>query len=157
MAFQVLTAIYPAQTVALATGVVPLAAAVPPAVASPAQDAINPASPSTKAVQGSAVAATFQLGTGMKVEVKQESQLDSETEGSSGCNPSCSMGSCENGGATGKRPQVQFMICKLYNQKQNSARIYPSGFGFYLGCTNTLFSLLQSFLITSYMYLSNFF
>ncbi|XP_032436571.1 protein capicua homolog isoform X2 [Xiphophorus hellerii] len=102
---QVLTAIYPAQTVALATGVVPLAAAVPPTVASPAQDAINPASPSTKAVQGSAVAATFQLGTGMKVEVKQESQLDSETEGSSGCNPSCSMGSCENGGATVKKEE----------------------------------------------------
>uniref|UniRef100_A0A087X2W3 Protein capicua homolog n=1 Tax=Poecilia formosa TaxID=48698 RepID=A0A087X2W3_POEFO len=97
---QVLTAIYPAQTVALATGVVPLAAAVPPAIASPAQDAINPASPSTKAMQGSATAATFQPGTGMKVEVKQESQLDSETEGSSGCNPSCSMGSYENGGAT---------------------------------------------------------
>uniref|UniRef100_A0A096LPZ0 Protein capicua homolog n=1 Tax=Poecilia formosa TaxID=48698 RepID=A0A096LPZ0_POEFO len=107
---QVLTAIYPAQTVALATGVVPLAAAVPPAIASPAQDAINPASPSTKAMQGSATAATFQPGTGMKVEVKQESQLDSETEGSSGCNPSCSMGSYENGGATVKKEDISLSI-----------------------------------------------
>ncbi|PWA32013.1 hypothetical protein CCH79_00017387 [Gambusia affinis] len=118
---QVLAAIYPAQTVALATGVVPLAAAVPPAVASPAQDAINPASPSTKAMQGSA-AATFQPGTGMKVEVKQESQLDSEGEEPSGCNTSCSMGSCENGGAAVKKEEDISLSIKEENMCDETER-----------------------------------
>ncbi|MEQ2177094.1 hypothetical protein GOODEAATRI_000244 [Goodea atripinnis] len=99
---QVLTAIYPAQTVALATGVVPVTA-VPPAVATSAHDAVNPASPRTKAVQGSAVGATFEPGAGTEVVVKQESQLDAETEGSLSCNPSCFLGSCESGGAAGSQ------------------------------------------------------
>lgn len=96
---QVLTAIYPAQTVALATGVVPVAAA-PSAVASPAQDASNAASPTTRAVQ-----ATLQPGTGTKVEVKQESQLEAETEGESSYNASCSMGGCETGTAAVKKEE----------------------------------------------------
>ncbi|XP_037549425.1 protein capicua homolog [Nematolebias whitei] len=86
---QVLTAIYPAaQTVALATGVVSMAA-VPPALAAAAQDSANPPSPLAK---GSA-APTSQPGTGVEVKVKQESQLDTETDGSSICDPSSSMGS----------------------------------------------------------------
>lgn len=90
--------------------------AVPPAVASPAQDAIKPTSPSTKAAQGSAAGATFQPGAGTQVEVKQESQLDAESEGSSGCNPSCSVGSLESGGAAGKGPQFRsFMMTAAYS------------------------------------------
>ncbi|KAM4725545.1 protein capicua homolog [Anableps anableps] len=123
---QVLTAIYPAQTVALATGVVPVTA-MPAAVASPAQDAINPASPSTKAVQGSAAAgATFQPGTGTKVEVKQESQLDSESEGSSSCNPSCSTGGCESGGAAVKKEEDITLSIKEENMRDETERERPS-------------------------------
>lgn len=75
---QVLTAICPAPTVALATGVVSVTA-VPPAVATPAQDMINPSSPLAKGVQGLAVVSS-QPGEGAQVEVKQESQLDAEDE-----------------------------------------------------------------------------
>ncbi|XP_036001678.1 protein capicua homolog isoform X1 [Fundulus heteroclitus] len=117
---QVLTAIYPAQTLALPTGVVPMTA-VPPAVASPAQDAMNPASPSTKAVQGSAAAgATFQPG--MEVEVKQESQLDADTDGSSSCNPNCSMGGFLNGGAAVKKEEDISLSIKEENMGDEDER-----------------------------------
>ncbi|XP_029022509.1 protein capicua homolog isoform X2 [Betta splendens] len=78
---QVLTAIYPAPTVALATGVVPTS--MPPAVAAPAQDMTNPSSPLAPGVQGSA-AATAQSSRAVevepKVEVKREKQLDAQSE-----------------------------------------------------------------------------
>ncbi|XP_015238908.1 PREDICTED: protein capicua homolog [Cyprinodon variegatus] len=123
---QVLAAIYPAQTVALATSVVPVTA-VPPAVASPAQDAIKPTSPSTKAVQGSAAAgATFQPGAGTQVEVKQESQLDAENEGSSGCNPSCSVGSLESGGAAVKKEEDIGLSIKEENMRDEEERARQS-------------------------------
>lgn len=100
---QVLTAIYPAQTVALATGVVSVTA-VPPSVAAPAQDAMNPSSPLEAGVQGSAVP-TPQPGVGVEVEVKQESQLDSEGEesaqGVSSCTASSSLNTCASSGTTG--------------------------------------------------------
>ncbi|XP_041868574.1 protein capicua homolog isoform X2 [Melanotaenia boesemani] len=75
---QVLTAIYPAPTVALATGVVSMTA-VPPMAAAPAQDVINPPSPLVKGGQGSA-AVTPQPAMGVEVEVKQENQLDAQAE-----------------------------------------------------------------------------
>ncbi|MEQ2294110.1 hypothetical protein AMECASPLE_000493 [Ameca splendens] len=118
---QVLTAIYPAQTVALATGVVPVTA-VPPAVATSAHDAVNPASPRTKAVQGSAVGATFEPGAGTEVVVKQESQLDAETEGSLSCNPSCFLGSCESGGAAVKKEEDICLTIKEENMRDEEER-----------------------------------
>ncbi|XP_071355433.1 protein capicua homolog isoform X2 [Trachinotus anak] len=79
---QVLTAIYPAPTVALATGVVSVTT-MPPAVGASAQDVISPSSPLVTGLQGSAVA-TPQPSMGVevepKVEVKRESQLDAQTE-----------------------------------------------------------------------------
>ncbi|XP_047239279.1 protein capicua homolog isoform X2 [Girardinichthys multiradiatus] len=118
---QVLTAIYPAQTVALATGVVPVTA-VPPAVATSAHDAVNPASPRTKALQGSAVGATFEPGAGTEVVVKQESQLDAETEGSLSCNPSCFLGSCESGGAAVKKEEEICLTIKEENMRDEEER-----------------------------------
>lgn len=56
---------------------------MPPAVAAPAQDMINPSSPLATGVQGSA-AATSQPNLAVvvepKVEVKRESQLDAQLE-----------------------------------------------------------------------------
>ncbi|XP_030267373.1 protein capicua homolog isoform X1 [Sparus aurata] len=79
---QVLTAIYPAPTVALATGVVSMTT-MPPAVAAPAQDIMNPSSPLATGVQGSAVAPSqpnVAVELEPKVEVKRESQLDCQAE-----------------------------------------------------------------------------
>ncbi|TKS89081.1 Protein capicua -like protein [Collichthys lucidus] len=101
---QVLTAIYPAPTVALATGVVSMTT-VPPAVAAPAQDIMNPSSPMATGVQGSAAAAaaaTPEPNVAMevepKVEVKRESQLDSHAEeggyGLSSYTPASSLATC---------------------------------------------------------------
>ncbi|XP_028277210.1 protein capicua homolog isoform X2 [Parambassis ranga] len=105
---QVLTAIYPAQTVALATGVVSVTA-VPPSVAAPAQDAMNPSSPLAAGVQGSAVP-TPQPGVGVEVEVKQESQLDSEGEeraqGVSSCTTSSLLTTCASSGTTVKKEDI---------------------------------------------------
>lgn len=77
-----MTAIYPASTVALATGAVSTTT-VPPAVATPTQGAVNPASPLATGVQGSA-AVTPQpcvaVEVEQKVEVKREIQTDAPTE-----------------------------------------------------------------------------
>ncbi|XP_058474551.1 protein capicua homolog isoform X2 [Solea solea] len=81
---QVLTAIYPAPTVALASGMVSITT-VPPAVGAPAsaQDVTNPSSPLATEVQSSAMA-TFQPSMAVdvkpKVEVKRENQVDAETD-----------------------------------------------------------------------------
>lgn len=77
-----LTAIYPAPTVALAAGVVPVTS-MPSAVAAPAQDMINPSSPLATGVQGSAVATSqpsLAVEVVPKVEVKREKQLDAQPE-----------------------------------------------------------------------------
>ncbi|XP_034456694.1 protein capicua homolog isoform X1 [Hippoglossus hippoglossus] len=80
---QVLTAIYPAPTVALATGVVSVTSVLPTLGASAAQDVTHPASPSAAGAQGSA-SATPQPSVGveveLKVEVKRESPLDPQLE-----------------------------------------------------------------------------
>nr|XP_046274429.1 protein capicua homolog isoform X2 [Scatophagus argus] len=79
---QVLTAIYPAPTVALSTGVVPVTT-VPPAVATPAQDVINPSSPLATGVPGSVVTTpqpNVVAEVEPKVEVKMEGQLDGQAE-----------------------------------------------------------------------------
>uniref|UniRef100_A0A3P9M5K3 Capicua transcriptional repressor a n=1 Tax=Oryzias latipes TaxID=8090 RepID=A0A3P9M5K3_ORYLA len=85
---QILTAIYPAQTVALATGVVSVTA-VPPALASPAQEVKTSPSPPASGAQGPG----SQPGMGRKVEVKQESQLEAYTEdqGLSSCTTSSTL------------------------------------------------------------------
>ncbi|KAF3707131.1 Protein capicua -like protein [Channa argus] len=77
---QVLTAIYPAPTVALGTGVVSVTS-VQPAVAAPPQDMINPASPLATGVQGSVVGSSqsnLAIQLEPKVEVKRESQPDAQ-------------------------------------------------------------------------------
>ncbi|XP_056154056.1 protein capicua homolog [Lampris incognitus] len=79
---QVLTAIYPAPTVTLATGMVSMAS-IPPAVATAAQSALNPSSPSVMGAQGLEVV-TPMLGMAAevepKVEVKRDSQEDTQAE-----------------------------------------------------------------------------
>ncbi|KAM3596567.1 uncharacterized protein V6R79_016898 [Siganus canaliculatus] len=88
---QVLTAIYPAPTVALATNVVSMTT-MPPAVAAPAQDVMTPSSPLATGMQGSAVA-TPQPNVGvemeLKVEVKKENQLDGPAEAAAYGSASC--------------------------------------------------------------------
>ncbi|KAK2830742.1 hypothetical protein Q5P01_018673 [Channa striata] len=76
---QVLTAIYPAPTVALATGVVSVTS-VQPAVAAPPQDVINPASPLATGVQGSFMGTSQAIEVQPKVEVKRESHPDAQVE-----------------------------------------------------------------------------
>lgn len=68
--------------------------AVAPALAAAAQDSVNPP--------------TCQPGAGAEVKVKQEIQLDTETDGSSICDPSSSMGSCGAAGTAGTSSEVQF-------------------------------------------------
>ncbi|XP_030003603.1 protein capicua homolog [Sphaeramia orbicularis] len=100
---QVLTAIYPASTVALATGVVSVTT-VPSAVAAPAQDLVNPSSPLAMGAQGSA-AATPQPSAVMelepKVEVKKEVQSDGPDE-DGGQGSSCSVDGTGNMAITAK-------------------------------------------------------
>ncbi|KAM7373567.1 hypothetical protein PAMP_008409 [Pampus punctatissimus] len=91
---QVLTAIYPAPTVPLATGVVSVTT-VPPAVAAPAQDALNPSCPLATGVQG---VATTQPSVEVepKLEVKTECDLDvlTEEEAMSGFATNSSVSTC---------------------------------------------------------------
>lgn len=95
-----LTAIYPAPTVALGAGVVSVTS-VPPAVAAPAQDLINPSSPRATGVQGSAVATSqpsLALEVEPKVEVKREKQLDAQPgDGEQGISAAC----CTSNDVTG--------------------------------------------------------
>ncbi|XP_074543029.1 protein capicua homolog isoform X2 [Halichoeres trimaculatus] len=79
---QVLTAIYPAPTIALPTGVVSMTT-MPPAAAAPAQDLIKPSSPLATGVQGSPVATpqpNMAVDIDPKVEVKKELQIDGQAE-----------------------------------------------------------------------------
>ncbi|XP_023250591.1 protein capicua homolog isoform X2 [Seriola lalandi dorsalis] len=114
---QVLTAIYPAPTVGLPTGVVSVTT-VPPAVGASAQDVINPSSPLATGLQGSAVV-TLQPSVGAevepKVEVKRErdSQLDAQTEdGGQGV----SLANCMINSATVKKEED---IIGLYIKEEN--------------------------------------
>ncbi|XP_075867421.1 protein capicua homolog isoform X2 [Nelusetta ayraudi] len=77
---QVLTAIYPAQTMALTAGVIPVAN-MPTAVAAPAQDFVNPSSPKATGMQNSvAVMPLPNLELESKVEVKREIQPEGQDE-----------------------------------------------------------------------------
>lgn len=80
---QVLTAIYPAPTVAVSV------TSIPPALAASAQDVMNPSSPLATGVQGSAVAtsqASLTVEVRPKVEVKteQDGQIEDGEQGTSG-------------------------------------------------------------------------
>lgn len=72
-------------------------ATVPPAVATPAQDVINPSSPLATGVQGSAVTTPQ---PNVKVEVKREGQSDGQDEdggyGLSSCAASFSLATAGN-------------------------------------------------------------
>lgn len=69
---QVLTAIYPAQTVALTAGVMPVANMAPAAAAAPAQDLVRPSSPKATGVQMPHPSMELES----KVEVKREIQSE---------------------------------------------------------------------------------
>uniref|UniRef100_A0A3P8TBW9 Capicua transcriptional repressor a n=1 Tax=Amphiprion percula TaxID=161767 RepID=A0A3P8TBW9_AMPPE len=117
---QVLTAIYPAPTVALAAGVVSVTA-VPPAVTTPAQDLINPPSPLDAAVQGSAVA-TPQPSIGTEVEVKQENQLDAQNEDEAQEVSSSSLETCTSSGTTVKKEEDINVCIKEENVRDGHCR-----------------------------------
>ncbi|XP_017295025.1 protein capicua homolog isoform X2 [Kryptolebias marmoratus] len=106
---QVLTAIYPTQTVALAAGVSVTAA--PPAPAAPAQDPIHPPSPP----------ATSQPGPVVEVEVKQENQPDAETDGST-CDTSSSLGGCGSAGTAVKKEEDVGLNIKEEDMRDESGR-----------------------------------
>lgn len=79
---------------------------MPPAVAAPAQDVMNPSSPLATGVQGSAMATpqpNVAVEVEPKVEVKREIQLDGETEdgghGFSSCAVSSLLATCAAGNA----------------------------------------------------------
>ncbi|CAJ1083012.1 protein capicua homolog isoform X2 [Xyrichtys novacula] len=113
---QVLTAIYPAPTIALPTGVVSVTT-VPPAVAAPAQDLMKPSSPLATGVEGSPVA-TPQPKMAMelepKVEVKKEIQTDGLTEDTGRGFSSCAAGSllaaCMSAAAVKKEDDICLRI-----------------------------------------------
>uniref|UniRef100_A0A3Q1AIT2 HMG box domain-containing protein n=1 Tax=Amphiprion ocellaris TaxID=80972 RepID=A0A3Q1AIT2_AMPOC len=117
---QVLTAIYPAPTVALAAGVVSVTA-VPPAVTTPAQDLINPPSPLDAAVQGSAVA-TPQPSIGTEVEVKRENQLDAQNEDEAQEVSSSSLETCTSSGTTVKKEEDINVCIKEENVRDGHCR-----------------------------------
>lgn len=109
---QVLTAIYPAPTVALATGVVSVAN-VPPAVATPAQDMMDPSSPMATGVQGLAVATpppTVPMEVEVKREVKREGQSDGQAEDGGYGSSSCAASSSCAVNATAGNASLGFLI-----------------------------------------------
>ncbi|XP_008287602.1 protein capicua homolog isoform X2 [Stegastes partitus] len=114
---QVLTAIYPAPSVALATGVVSVTA-VPPAVTAPAQDVINPSSPLDAAVQGSA---TPQPSIGVEVEVKRENLLDAQTEDGAQGFSSSLLETCTSSTAVKKEEDISVCI-KEENMRDGHGR-----------------------------------
>ncbi|XP_070777470.1 protein capicua homolog [Enoplosus armatus] len=122
---QVLTAIYPAPTVALATGVVPTTT-TPPAVAAPAQDVINPSSPLATGVQGSAVAtpqSNVAVEVEPKVEVKRESQLDEDGgHRFSSCAVSSSLATCMSNAIAVKKEEDIGLYIKEENLRDGHSR-----------------------------------
>uniref|UniRef100_UPI0037E8C84F protein capicua homolog isoform X2 n=1 Tax=Semicossyphus pulcher TaxID=241346 RepID=UPI0037E8C84F len=125
---QVLTAIYPAPTVALPTGVVSVTT-VPPAVAAPAQDMMKPSSPLATGVAGSPVA-TSQPNVAVefesKVEVKMESLSDGQFEdgghGLSSCAPSFSFASCMSNATAVKKEEDFGLHIKEENLRDGHSR-----------------------------------
>lgn len=85
---------------------------MPPAVATPAQDVINPSSPLATGVQGSAAAspqANVTMDVQPKVEVKRESQLDEDGgHGLPSCAVSLSVATCMSNATAGNAPLVLF-------------------------------------------------
>lgn len=118
---QVLTAIYPAPTVALATGVVSVTT-MPPTVAAPAQDLINPSSPLAAGVPSSVVV-TSQPGLAVevepKVEVKRENKSDAQIEdGEKGM----SVATCTSNVATVKKEEDIGLYVKEENVRDVHGR-----------------------------------
>ncbi|XP_044027823.1 protein capicua homolog isoform X2 [Siniperca chuatsi] len=122
---QVLTAIYPAPTIALATGVVSVTT-MPPTVAAPAQDIINPSSPLATGVQGSAVAtpqANLAEEVEPKVEVKRESQVDEDGgHGLSSCAVSSSFATCMSNATAVKKEEDISLHIKEENLRDGHSR-----------------------------------
>ncbi|XP_078124080.1 protein capicua homolog isoform X2 [Sander vitreus] len=128
---QVLTAIYPAPTVTLPTGVVSVTTCdnVPPAVAAPVQDAMNPPSPSAMGVQGSA-GTTPQPNEAeeveLKVEVKRESLTDGQTDeggqGWSSCAASSSLATCMINDTEVKKEEDSSLYIKEENFRDGYSR-----------------------------------
>ncbi|KAI3358835.1 hypothetical protein L3Q82_015231 [Scortum barcoo] len=125
---QVLTAIYPAPTVALATGVVSVTT-VPPAVASPAQDVMSPSSPLATGIHGSLVATpqpNVAAESELKVEVKREIQPDGEAEdeghGSSSGALSSSPATCAISATAVKKEEYIVLHIKEENLRDGHSR-----------------------------------
>ncbi|KAM6973821.1 protein capicua homolog isoform 2-T2 [Tautogolabrus adspersus] len=108
---QVLTAIYPAPTIALPTGVVStISHGLTTAVAAPALDLIKPSSPLATGVQGSpATTPQPNVEVQPKVEVKKERQSDGHTEdgvkGFTSCAVSSSLATCMSNMITVKKEE----------------------------------------------------
>lgn len=87
---------------------------MPPAVAAPAQDVLNPSSPLATGVQGSAVAIpqpTVAVEVEPKVKVKIERDLDAltEEEGMSSCAANSSLSTCMSNAIAGNAPVVSIL------------------------------------------------
>ncbi|XP_041663915.1 protein capicua homolog isoform X2 [Cheilinus undulatus] len=125
---QVLTAIYPAPTIALPTGVVSVTT-MPPAVGAPAQDLMKPSSPLATGVQGSPVA-TPQPNIAMevepKVEVKKEIQPDGQIEdggkGLSSCSANSSLFTCMSNATAVKKEEDIGLQIKEENLRDGHSR-----------------------------------
>lgn len=95
-------------------------ATVPPAVATPAQDVVNPSSPLATGAQGAAVMTPQPNVAGEvepKVEVKREGQLDGQDEdggyGSSSCAASSSLATAVFNATAGNAPLGRSVSCSL--------------------------------------------
>ncbi|XP_034561383.1 protein capicua homolog isoform X2 [Notolabrus celidotus] len=124
---QVLTAIYPAPTIALPPGVVSMTS-VPSAVAAPAQDLMKPSSPLATGVQGSPVTTpqpNMAVEFDSKVEVKKECLMDGQAEDAGRGLSSCAFGftlpSCM-GNATVKKEEDICLQIKEENLRDGHIR-----------------------------------
>lgn len=99
-------------------------ATVPPAVAAPAQDIINPSSPMAATPQPNLAAEVVP-----KVEVKMESQLDCQAEdggyGLSSCAASSFLASCMFNATAGNAPPgLNFQLSRLKNMVLQNHQIF---------------------------------
>lgn len=114
---QVLTAIYPAQSMALTAGVVPVAN-MPTAVAAAAQDIVGPSSPKATGMQNSVTPVPLpNTELESKVEVKREIQPEGPDEddgyGYSSSTTNSSLATAGNSSTENKNQTHQWRICSI--------------------------------------------
>ncbi|XP_034016767.1 protein capicua homolog isoform X2 [Thalassophryne amazonica] len=120
---QVLTAIYPAPTVALATSVVSVTT-VPPRVATPSQDLLHPSSPLEAGVQVSSVVIPHPRVKGevdQRVEMKSESHPNAHTEdgiqGNSVCVTNFTVDNCTSSPPTATKKEEDIKVENLREEQ----------------------------------------